>query len=259
MLGDTQQPPSPIIKTTTTPEPSEDKIPIEDDTNPLKLYKIQSNTNTTEAKDIVNQFYQKEPIKNRKRSNTQVRDTSPYVKQQQEDLRRHSFDNLRKIQEKPPWTPPEIIVEKQPDNVSTKAVMENTPLISIEEVKTYMFDYKSLPDEVQQILDVYEREGKLEITKMTVKYSKGQYSDSSSISTDEDDDDDDDEDDDEKDPNTVSYHDLIIGSNEKVNYKTNPVRDIAVLTTTTSDNVDFTKLIQLSPNEQGKHFHRDII
>jgi hypothetical protein len=100
---------------------------------------------------------------------------------------------------------------------------------------------------------------------MVVKFRKGSSLASSSDNTssllqedeegdyyDDEDEDEDDEDEDEDEDgssnskNNVYYRDLIIGEYEKINYKNNPVRDIAILTTTISDNIEFIKLIQLS-------------
>jgi hypothetical protein len=125
-----------------------------------------------------------------------------------------------------------------------------------------MFDYFSLPKEIKELLDIYEHKGKVERKKMSVKYKrKAQYHDDNSSSAqlsvyEEDDDydediDEEDEEDEDDDPNIISYRDLIIGGHEKVNYRSNPTRDIAILTTTISDNIEFTKLVQLDTSEQG--------
>lgn len=139
-----------------------------------------------------------------------------------------------------------------------------------EQVITMQFDYFTLPTEVKGLIDAYEHKGKVDRKRMVVKFRKGSSLVSSSDNTssllqeDEEDDYYDDEDEDEEEEededgssnnkNIVYYRDLIFGECEKINYKHNPVRDIAILTTTISDNIEFIKLIQLSseaPPDQG--------
>lgn len=136
-----------------------------------------------------------------------------------------------------------------------------------EQVITMKFDYFTLPTEVKGLIDAYEHKGKVERKRMVVKFRKGSSLASSSDNTssllqedeeddyyDDEDEDEDDEDEDEDEDedgssnskNNIYYRDLIIGEYEKINYKNNPVRDIAILTTTISDNIEFIKLIQLS-------------
>ena len=132
------------------------------------------------------------------------------------------------------------------------------------------FDYFTLPTEVKGLIDAYEHKGKVERKRMVVKFRKGSSLASSSDNTssfmqeedDEEDyyDDDEEEEEEEVDQdgnsskNAVYYRDLIVGECEKINYRNNPVRDIAVLSTTLSDNIEFIKLIQLpseDPPDQG--------
>lgn len=139
-----------------------------------------------------------------------------------------------------------------------------------EEVITMKFDYFTLPTEVKGLVDAYEHKGKVERKRMVVKFRKGSSLASSSDNTsslmqeedDEEDYYDDEEEEEEEDvdqdgdsnKNVVYYRDLIMGECEKINYRNNPVRDIAILSTTLSDNIEFIKLIQLSsedPPDQG--------
>jgi hypothetical protein len=134
-----------------------------------------------------------------------------------------------------------------------------------EPLMTFMFDYYSLPTEVKGLIDVYQDQCKVQRQKMMIKFRKSPSSTmdnaSSLIRTDDDEDEDeeeeeeedDDEDDDEEEHDypIVYYRDIIIGksSREQINYKSNPIRTIATLTTTLSDNMEFTKLIQLASNQ----------
>ncbi|KAI8638538.1 hypothetical protein BD408DRAFT_422840 [Parasitella parasitica] len=142
-----------------------------------------------------------------------------------------------------------------------------------EQVIVMNFDYFTLPTEVKGLIDAYRHKGKVERKRMVVKYR--QDSSSANISDvgsslmqendeddyyeqDEDEDEDEEDDDDAEDENNrkniIYYRDLIVGEGEKIDYRSNPVRDIAVLTTTRSDNIEFIKLIQLSseePSDQG--------
>lgn len=135
-----------------------------------------------------------------------------------------------------------------------------------EEVITMKFDYFTLSTEVKGLIDVYEHKGKVERKRMVVRFRKGSSLASSSDNTsslmqEEDDDEDDYYDDEEEvdeddtnNKNVVYYRDLIVGECESINYRNNPVRDIAILSTTPSDNIEFIKLIQLSsgdPPDQG--------
>ncbi|KAK4517136.1 uncharacterized protein ATC70_000466 [Mucor velutinosus] len=137
-----------------------------------------------------------------------------------------------------------------------------------EEIITMKFDYFTLPTEVKGLIDAYEHKGKVERKRMVVKFRKGSSLASSSDNTssfmhedgDEDDYYDDEEEeedideDDNSNKNVVYYRDLIVGEYEKINYRNNPVRDIAILSTSLSDNIEFIKLIQLSsedPPDQG--------
>jgi hypothetical protein len=173
---------------------------------------------------------QSDAINNETRSENEVEDYLMLQKQQ-------SYDNLN-------------ISPSPPINVSED---EEEPVI-------FMFDYFSLPTEVRGLIDAYEDQGKVHRQRMMVKFRKSPSSSimdnaSSLIRTDDDEEEDDIEDDiedeDENDCPIVYYRDIIIGksSGEKVNYKSNPVRTIATLITTQSDNKEFTKLIQLASSE----------
>lgn len=165
-------------------------------------------------------------IKRRGRSNTQL--TNPFLKQQVNNstLRRHSYDN--------------IMIQKDKELPGITVLQKETPLVSTDEFKTYMFDYDSLPNEVKQLLQVYKEQGKLEIRQMTIK-SQPNSNDSSSTDSDDEEEGDDEE-------NTVNYNELIIGNNT---HNRDRERDIAILNTTALDNAVFTKLIQTSPSDQG--------
>lgn len=167
-----------------------------------------------------------------------------------------------------------LMVRKQQsyDNLNASLSTSTDASIDDEEEEgtvTFMFDYYSLPSEVKGLIDTYGAQGKVKRERMKVKFRKNPNSNtvdngSSLICIDEDDDDHDiDEDDDdggdmddEDDENedgcpVVYYRDIIVGksSPENINYKDNPMRMIAILTTTQSDNMEFTKLIQLARNE----------
>jgi len=209
--------------------------------------------------------------------------------------RRHSFDNHANTQDKGLDTREEIVLdeakrgmhEKRPDfflHVPNEGLDEERDQAhgfiekqqpaeeqddkEKEDVIIMKFDYFTLPTEVKGLIDAYEHKGKVERTRMVVKFRKGSSLASSSDNTssliqeedDEEDYYDDEEEDDEVDgddstnKNVVYYRDLIVGECEKVNYRNNPVRDIAILATTLSDNIEFIKLIQLSsedPPDQG--------
>lgn len=189
--------------------------------------------------------------------------------QQQQFKRRHSIDTLLIANDdtiKRPEFNLHIPLDQQEDddddNASVKAIIEeseDTPSIQVEEAITLLFDYFSMPKEIKELLDIYEHKGKAERKKMTVKYKrKPQYHDDTSSSVhfsfydnSSDDDEDDEEEEDDDTNTTVAFRDLIIGGHDKINYKSNPVRDIAILTTTISDNIEFTKLIQLNNLQQG--------
>ncbi|EPB82556.1 hypothetical protein HMPREF1544_10718 [Mucor circinelloides 1006PhL] len=211
------------------------------------------------------------------------------------ESRRHSFDNHANTQDKGLDTREEIVLdeakrgmhEKRPDfflHVPNEGLDEERDQAhgfiekqqpaeeqddkEKEDVIIMKFDYFTLPTEVKGLIDAYEHKGKVERTRMVVKFRKGSSLASSSDNTssliqeedDEEDYYDDEEEDDEVDgddstnKNVVYYRDLIVGECEKVNYRNNPVRDIAILATTLSDNIEFIKLIQLSsedPPDQG--------
>jgi hypothetical protein len=157
--------------------------------------------------------------------------------------------------------------EEQINTGTNTPAVDDTP--DQQQAKTFMFDYYSLPVEVKSLIDAYEHKGKVERTKMTVKYEKSKDDDDSNKMTkveeeaaegqeDEEEDDDDyeeeDEDEDEEEEetkeNTVDYKNLITG-NSSSGSKQSPlqqkdIRDIAIVTTDKSDNVEFTKLIQVA-------------
>ncbi|GAN06725.1 hypothetical protein MAM1_0134c06213 [Mucor ambiguus] len=211
-----------------------------------------------------------------------------------QESRRHSFDNHTKAKERELETKEEAaqdvakrdVHEKQPDSflhLPSDGILEERDQVHAvidkrqseeldedeqkEEIVTVKFDYFTLPTEVKGLIDAYEYKGRVERKRMVVKFRKGNSLASSSDNTSslmqEDDDEDDyydDEEEEEEDgvdnnsKDVVYYRDLIVGEYEKINYRSNPVRDIAILSTTLSDNIEFIKLIQLSsedPPDQG--------
>lgn len=132
----------------------------------------------------------------------------------------------------------------------------------MEDIVTFMFDYYSLPVEIKSLIDTYEHKGKAERKKMIVKYRKksvdeddekngDQLSDDeeeeeSDVDNEEEEEDDEDDEEEEGDTRyeTVDYRDLITGN--YADRKKKGLRDIAVVTTSRSDNIEFTKLIQIA-------------
>ncbi|CEP12177.1 hypothetical protein [Parasitella parasitica] len=169
---------------------------------------------------------------------------------EEEEDQNHAAPKKLRQQEGQPEAPSEV----QADEEKEQTIIMN-------------FDYFTLPTEVKGLIDAYQHKGKVERKRMVVKYrqesTSANTSDVSSSVMQEDDDEDYDDDDDEEDDdaedgsnrkNIVYYRDLIVGEKEKINYKSNPVRDIAILTTTRLDNIEFIKLIQLpseEPLDQG--------
>ncbi|CAO3653245.1 unnamed protein product [Mucor hiemalis] len=127
-----------------------------------------------------------------------------------------------------------------------------------EDIVTFMFDYYSLPVEIKSLIDVYEHKGKAERKKMIVKYRKkseeekeeeneDQQSDDedSDVDNEEEEEDDEEEEGEEDTRNEiVDYRDLITGN--YTDRKQKGLRDIALVTTSKSDNIEFTKLIQIA-------------
>lgn len=107
---------------------------------------------------------------------------------------------------------------------------------SQEKVETFMFDNDSIPSEVQKLIDVYEGKGKAEIKEVIVKYKH--------LNKDDEDIKEEDEDDDDEEEEMVDYSDLI--TNNYMSQTQKIRREIAVVTTTRSDNIEFTKLIPVS-------------
>lgn len=105
-----------------------------------------------------------------------------------------------------------------------------------EKVETFMFDNDSIPSEVQKLIDVYEGKGKAEIKEVIVKYKH--------LNKDDEDMKDEDEDDDDEEEEMVDYSDLITNNYTSQTQKIR--REIAVVTTSRSDNIEFTKLIPVS-------------
>ncbi|KAI9477973.1 MAG: hypothetical protein EXX96DRAFT_233136 [Benjaminiella poitrasii] len=87
----------------------------------------------------------------------------------------------------------------------------------VEEEELFMFDYYSLPTELRSLVDIYDQKGKVERKPMKVLFREQKHmnpnEDESIISTIDEEE-------------TVDYHELIVGGNEKVDYGMNPVRDI---------------------------------
>jgi hypothetical protein len=155
--------------------------------------------------------------------------------------------------------------DDEDEYVEARNTGTNTPVIVIEDTDsvatsqkedliTFMFDYYSLPAEVKLLIDAYEKKGKAERKKMIVKYKKQATSDTKEkekIEEEEEEEEDEEEEDEEEEDgskrNTVDYRDLITGNYiDDRSTSQKDTRYIAIVTTSRSDNIEFTKLIQIA-------------
>ncbi|KAI7893580.1 uncharacterized protein EV154DRAFT_600847 [Mucor mucedo] len=130
---------------------------------------------------------------------------------------------------------PEPAVEEE--DVLLELKKNSSPAVNIDTLQeaeeTFLFDYESIPSEVQKLIDKYGDLGKAEIKELTVKHKHGE-------SDDDDDDDEEEEGEEEEGEETVDEIDIITGNHTATEKGR---RHIAIVTTARSDNIEFTKLV----------------
>ncbi|KAG2208336.1 hypothetical protein INT47_006192 [Mucor saturninus] len=128
---------------------------------------------------------------------------------------------------------PEPAVEEE--DVLLELKKNSSPAVNIntlqEAEETFLFDYESIPSEVQKLIDKYGDLGKAEIKELTVKHKHGES---------DDDNDEEEEEEEEEGEETVDEIDIITGNHTATEKGR---RHIAIVTTARSDNIEFTKLV----------------
>lgn len=160
--------------------------------------------------------------------------------------------------------------EEFEDPVEEKGGSNTPALIENDEQKIFVFDYFSLPVEIKSLIDIYEHKGKVERKKMVVRYKKlsavkdrvveeqAEVDDSEEDDEEDEEEDQEDEEDEELEEettqDTMDYKDLITGLSAPPSntQQQKDVREIAIVTTNKSDNIEFTKLIQLMASPTTK-------
>ncbi|PHZ08918.1 uncharacterized protein RHIMIDRAFT_67729 [Rhizopus microsporus ATCC 52813] len=125
--------------------------------------------------------------------------------------------------------------------------------------KTFIFDYESLPTEVKGLIGKYEQNGDVIRKKVMLKHIKNDHTYKENQDNDDDDDEDDDNDEMMNDMNeddsdsseyeTMDIKNVITGyvSNEAYNEP----REVAIVTASPSNNIEFRKLAQLSADTEN--------
>ncbi|CEG83941.1 hypothetical protein RMATCC62417_17804 [Rhizopus microsporus] len=174
--------------------------------------------------------------------------------------RRHSFDSFHSFTraEHPPH------IHNDNDSVEIQHPYDNRidkEKITIHEndmKKTFIFDYESLPTEVKGLIDKYEQNGDVIRKKVMIKHIKNDHTYKENQDNDDDDEDDDndemmndmnEDDSDSSEYETMDIKNVITGyvSNEAYNEP----REIAIVTASPSDNIEFRKLVQLSTDTEN--------
>ncbi|KAI7899150.1 uncharacterized protein BX663DRAFT_518705 [Cokeromyces recurvatus] len=231
--------------------------PIEHDKRrsrlPVAVNEIEENNKKSEAALIADEFYQKNPrtdhselflFNHHSSSSTGLLrihsvnitpSSDILLKKKNISLvgqRRHSFGSVQQPliegeELKSTWKP-------QTDMNELKEERQEPNYLSEEEEEVFMFDFFSLPSELKNLVDIYDKKGKMERKRMKVNFKEQtNYDNEEGVIP----------------PiETVDYQDFI-GGDEEIDFESNPIRDIAIIRTTRSDNVEFTKLIQLTSND----------
>lgn len=123
--------------------------------------------------------------------------------------------------------------KNEPDSTKEDVLLElkkmSSTAVNIDTVEeseeTFMFDYEAIPSEVRKLIDKYGDLGKAEIKELMVKHKHGES---------------DEEEEEDEEEEMVDEADIITG-NHIITEKGR--RHIAIVTTTRSDNIKFTKLV----------------
>lgn len=124
--------------------------------------------------------------------------------------------------------------------------------------KTFIFDYESLSTEVKGLIDKYEQNGDVTRKKVMIKHIKNDHTHIENQDNDDDDEDDDNDemmndmnenDSDSSEYETMDIKNVITGYVPNEAY--NEPREIAIVTASPSDNIEFRKLAQLSTDTEN--------
>ncbi|KAI8981407.1 hypothetical protein BDB01DRAFT_793975 [Pilobolus umbonatus] len=121
-----------------------------------------------------------------------------------------------------------------------------------EQVKLFRFDYKSLPKEVKSLVDEYDRKGKVKRRVVEVIDREEDMEDDDLL---DDDEDEDDEDNQLLDDHAVHYRSVIKGITNDYRERGDEMKELAIVSTTRSDNLEFTKLVQVPTNDDTENGH----